>query len=308
MLPLLLFGLVQLKAQDTILVTGNIANSGGNSISVDISVMVGRTPMTSTVKTDLRGTFSETFVSRTTVMQATVTASITDCQRKTVTETSAVRAGSLVAMLRLDYCSSGSGSKGCEAIFKASQAYNGRTPIPGQIVIREASKGTNITYSWNFGDGSTSRLKNPKHSYSGNGPYLLCLAIADTNGCQDTLCDSITVDTTGMLNLKKEGFSISIVSDDGPVSIETVEFNTLDAGVYPNPVSGDAIVHLHLKNASQVRMRVYDISGQVILDRSSVGLEGDNNLVLDMNGLQPGAYMVKLNTNESQWTESVIKK
>lgn len=46
----------------------------------------------------------------------------------------------------------------------------------------------NITaYNWNFGDGNTSGLASPTHSYSNSGNYTIRLIITDINGCSDTL-------------------------------------------------------------------------------------------------------------------------
>lgn len=40
---------------------------------------------------------------------------------------------------------------------------------------------------WDFGDGSTSALQNPNHSYSGAGTYSVSLKTTNTNGCSNTL-------------------------------------------------------------------------------------------------------------------------
>lgn len=45
-------------------------------------------------------------------------------------------------------------------------------------------------WSWDFGDGSTSELQNPEHSYIEGGLYPVCLTAG--NSCsQDTYCDTI---------------------------------------------------------------------------------------------------------------------
>lgn len=44
--------------------------------------------------------------------------------------------------------------------------------------------GDTITYSWNFGDGSTSNEVSPKHSYSENGSYTVTLTVVDNHGEQ----------------------------------------------------------------------------------------------------------------------------
>jgi PKD repeat protein len=49
------------------------------------------------------------------------------------------------------------------------------------------------TYSWDFGDGSSSTLANPQHTYAATGYYYVCLTTA-FNGCTYTSCTSIYVD------------------------------------------------------------------------------------------------------------------
>lgn len=43
------------------------------------------------------------------------------------------------------------------------------------------------SYSWDFGDGSTSILKDPKHPYKDTGSYTVTLLVVDTIGCRDTV-------------------------------------------------------------------------------------------------------------------------
>jgi len=51
------------------------------------------------------------------------------------------------------------------------------------------------SYVWSFGDGLTSSITNPTHSYSvtGQDEFLVCLEAISANGCEDTLCKIITV-------------------------------------------------------------------------------------------------------------------
>ena len=57
--------------------------------------------------------------------------------------------------------------------------------------------GCSITaWHWDFGDGTTSSLQNPSHTYTANGSYSVCLTItADCNGkiCTETTCYSVLV-------------------------------------------------------------------------------------------------------------------
>ena len=57
-----------------------------------------------------------------------------------------------------------------------------------------SSIGTNLTYSWNFGDGNTSTLQAPMHTYAAAGNYVVCLTV--TSGVNtSTICHSITVNS-----------------------------------------------------------------------------------------------------------------
>lgn len=48
------------------------------------------------------------------------------------------------------------------------------------------------TYSWNFGDGSTSSAQNPTYTYANPGFYMVCLLVTDSCG-HNSYCDSIAI-------------------------------------------------------------------------------------------------------------------
>jgi PKD repeat protein len=48
------------------------------------------------------------------------------------------------------------------------------------------------SYSWNFGDGTTSKLQNPVHTYNA-GNYSACLEITYKNGCWGASCNPVIV-------------------------------------------------------------------------------------------------------------------
>ena len=53
-----------------------------------------------------------------------------------------------------------------------------------------------VAWSWNFGDGATSTLKDPTHQYSQKGTYTVVLTVTDNDHLTGTKPDSITVVNT----------------------------------------------------------------------------------------------------------------
>lgn len=50
-----------------------------------------------------------------------------------------------------------------------------------------------INWNWTFGDGGTSNLQHPAHTYTASGDFIVTLIGSSTGTCADTLADTITV-------------------------------------------------------------------------------------------------------------------
>jgi len=50
-----------------------------------------------------------------------------------------------------------------------------------------------VSYSWNFGDGTTDTSANPTHTYSRAGQFLVCVTAVDSLNCISKYCDSLEV-------------------------------------------------------------------------------------------------------------------
>jgi gliding motility-associated-like protein len=48
------------------------------------------------------------------------------------------------------------------------------------------------SYSWNFGDNTTSNSVNPTHTYTQTGTYPVTLVVTDVNGCTDTMVQYVS--------------------------------------------------------------------------------------------------------------------
>ena len=74
------------------------------------------------------------------------------------------------------------------------QASANPTQGPTPLVVNFSSAGSSdpegkpLTYSWNFGDNTTSTAANPTHTYNVAGPYQVRLTVSD--GVNSTTLDA----------------------------------------------------------------------------------------------------------------------
>ena len=72
--------------------------------------------------------------------------------------------------------------------------------------------GSPVTWNWDFGDGHSSAVQNPSHSYGSNGSYNVTLAVMDNDGNSDTVSRFIEVSGTAMY---VKDISMSVASRRG---------------------------------------------------------------------------------------------
>lgn len=72
-------------------------------------------------------------------------------------------------------------------------------------------------WAWAFGDGGTSALQNPTHSYGAPGNYVAQLTITDISGCTDVVTTNITVNPGLTLNMTQQDVSC-FGANDGQIT------------------------------------------------------------------------------------------
>jgi PKD repeat protein len=68
---------------------------------------------------------------------------------------------------------------------------SGQAPFTTTLSVTTNGGAGEFTYLWKFGDGSSSTVANPEHTYSGVGPYQTTCLVSDSEG--HTGSDSITI-------------------------------------------------------------------------------------------------------------------
>ena len=106
-----------------------------------------------------------------------------------------------------------------EAIFAANRT-SGKEPLP--VHFTNGSIGRITKWLWNFGDGHTSKLRSPSHTYNRAGAYTVTLTVTG-DGSTNTLTkpDYITVYAP-----PKANFSAVPRSGDAPLQVDFVNEST----------------------------------------------------------------------------------
>jgi PKD repeat protein len=135
-----------------------------------------------------------------------------------------------------------------------------------------------LNYSWNFGDGNTSSIANPSHTYTTSGTYTITL-IASNCIFSDTIIKTIQVGITNMI----EG------------SLSNFEF-------YPNPTTNQMNLKIDSRFIGSV-YTVYDNSGRSVLNGKIIS----ENTLIELGDLSKGLYLLCVGENLRQ-TFKVIKE
>lgn len=65
---------------------------------------------------------------------------------------------------------------------------------PALVTFKNSSTGSGtLNYFWNFGDGKTSTLPSPSHTYSASGTYNVMLTVSSSAGCTDTASAQVII-------------------------------------------------------------------------------------------------------------------
>lgn len=118
-------------------------------------------------------------------------------------------------------------------------------PTVNQTVAFNSFVNQAATLSWNFGDGSTSTIANPNHIYTTPGIYTVVLKAINSDGCEATFAQTITVaDVTGIGNVNTTGKEISMyVNSEKNLNITFVGYKAETANIQVFNIIGQEILN-----------------------------------------------------------------
>jgi hypothetical protein len=139
-----------------------------------------------------------------------------------------------------------------------------------------------LSYMWDFGDGNTSTITTPIHTFPFPGRYVVCLTAFNTCGDRQK-CDTIAT---------------------GNVSIE----DPLAAFVkiFPNPASSSFFLQTQGIQLNQCRFELVDAQGRIVLSQEKEMLRRGEKLVFETASLSSGLYLLTIQSESHQAVRKII--
>ena len=111
-------------------------------------------------------------------------------------------------------------------------------------------------------------------------------------------------DTTLSFTHNTNFTDIGLSTGSNTTGIDQTRENLSDA--YPNPVINNLTVDLGKLNENIVYVQIYTVSGIILMDQERSATDG--KLKLEMGGLQPGVYILKVTVGNTIKALRFVKK
>ncbi|MNS30024.1 PKD domain protein [compost metagenome] len=144
----------------------------------------------------------------------------------------------------------------------------------GKVRFEPINPAANYNYAWNFGDGATSTLDSPVHTYAAAGDYLVTMDVS--NGCTDT---SVTL----------------LIRVDFTVGTATIVKNNIDMRLYPNPAQDQLKLELVGDNIYFRNISVFNVVGQKVINLKTQKTVTEK---VNLSQLPAGMYILKAETDK----------
>jgi PKD repeat protein len=157
------------------------------------------------------------------------------------------------------------------------------------------------SYTWNFGDGTTSTNKHAIHTFPKfDTSYLVCLNVSNHCGTY-TWCDTIYIDSAHWNQLDKR-VHINKNTKEETINIHLLN---LEAMVYPNPTESNAtFIYKSEEEHFEGKLVITDIGGRSIWESDLKQKSG--NIKIPSQHWHDGLYFFHLQTSSGTKTGKFI--
>ena len=155
--------------------------------------------------------------------------------------------------------------------------------VPLEVSFTDMSVGVIDSWAWDFGDGTSSDVQNPVHTFTTADSFTITLQVTGPGGSRSKTREHyIHVD-----------FPLD-VDDDSKVPEEFCLYQN-----YPNPFNHNTCITFDLPRAGLVRLSLYNINGEFLtnlLNREQQA--GTYHINWDASGVASGIYFAVLQTRD----------
>jgi PKD repeat protein len=143
------------------------------------------------------------------------------------------------------------------------------------VTFNNQSLGNPTAFFWDFGDGNTSNVSSPTHTYATGGVFQVSLAIETPCG-PDTLLRQV---------------SFTNIAVETPNAIG-------DLIVSPNPTTGLLSVSMEQPINAQLQLQITDLAGRMIMQKEVNLYQAGGTEKLDLSALAKGNYLLTVLQDE----------
>jgi len=187
----------------------------------------------------------------------------------------------------------------CNAYFTLIPDQN----VQGLYYGYNLSQGNNLTYTWDWGDGTFSDGQLPDHTYADSGYYDICLTVHDTiTSCTDTYCENYQILRPDSMNGIHEIIFVDYALGDGGSGISSPKIE-----VHRNPFSATSIIQLTLDESTYLSLALYDVNGSKIKSIAEGNFQaGTHDIILDRGSVCAGIYILRCATSNDLITRKLV--
>jgi hypothetical protein len=181
----------------------------------------------------------------------------------------------------------------------------------GLINIINTSQGSNLLYTWSFGNGFISNNPLPFTTINNPGVYEICVSILDTvNNCGDTYCDTITIDSLGNVYRDAMSGNMGILVSGTPqpnalLSVFAREKEMTDITIVPNPTNGIFSINTEWIPGNAT-VEIIDITGKLIQTQFINTTKGQKAVAVNLQDVANGSYLVRVVTSQRVQTVKLL--
>jgi PKD repeat protein len=168
---------------------------------------------------------------------------------------------------------------------------SGRAPIGITFSARVSGAASPYGYAWDFGDGTTSALSAPAHTFSTPGTYSVRVTVTDSLGVKGTAAIAITAKDRPKPDLRFWPSNLSLSTKTAPTNSPTVPTSSVKKRIIKIVKTG---------TGTAPDWTIACAESWVAFSRTSGTGSGSVQAIIDASNLAPGIYSTTINVSSPE--------